>query len=180
MHEHVMRGNPGSKKMIYNNLRQRHCCPNLAVKVQAFINKCLTCIKLKLIAKQHLRPPLQKIYDRSNGLEDPLEIDLVGPLPPINGFTHILTAVEIFPRYKFAIPFRQWDAPLVTRGLILIFTRHAYVPSTNMTDKSTAFIAKVVKQLMEQTVIRIEHATIKQVQTMGIIEKSHEKLKTIL
>ena len=36
-----------------------------------------------------------------------MEIDLVGPLLESNGFTHILTEIDVFSRYLFAVPLRR-------------------------------------------------------------------------
>ena len=132
------------------------------------------------IARQHLEPPLQKNSDPSNGPEDLLEIDLVGPLPPSNGFMYILTAVDVFSRFMFAIPLRRPDVQSLLRGLISIFTRHAYVPNTILTDKGPTFTAEVVKRTMEQVGISIEHATIKHAQTISMIEQTHQKLRSTL
>ena len=126
LHETIMQGQPVSKKQLYY-LRQKYYCPNLIPTVQAFIWNCQTCIRSKPIAKRHLQPPLQKIYNPSNGPEDLLEIDLVGPLPPSNSYTYILTAVVLFSRFMFAIPLRRPDAQSVIKGLLLTFTRHAYL-----------------------------------------------------
>ena len=135
--EDLMQGYPGSKKNLYT-LTQRYYYPNLAAKVQEF--------KKKSISKQCLGPPLQMVYDPTSGPEDLLEIDEVRQLPPINGLTHILTAVDVFSKFIFAIPLRWPDAPSVERGLSSIFNIHAYVRKTILTDKGLVFTAEVLKQ----------------------------------
>ena len=92
-------------------------------------------MKSKSVKEPQLRPPLQKIYDPCDGPEDLLEIDIVGPLPASNGFTHILTAVDVFSRYLFAVPLKRPDTHSVVRGLPSIFTKHAYVPKQILTEK---------------------------------------------
>ena len=74
LHEDIMQGHPGSKKMLYN-LRKHYYYPDIADKVQEFINNCQTCFRLKLIAKEDLGPLLQKIYIPKRGPEDLLEVD---------------------------------------------------------------------------------------------------------
>ena len=120
------------------------------------------------------------VYDPSNGPEDLLEIGSVGVVPPSNSYTYILTAVDVFSRFMSANPLRQPDAQLVVRGLMLIFTRHAYVPKTILMDKGETFTAEVVERTMEQAGIMFKHATIKYAQKIGIIERTHQKLQTIL
>ena len=61
-----------------------------------------------------------------------------------------------------------------------IFTRHAYVPTTILTDKGSQFTAEVIEELTKKSGIIIEHATIKHAQTIGVIERNHQRLKQIL
>ena len=173
-----MQGHPGSKKTLYH-LRQRYYSSNLDANVHAFIGNCQSCIWSKLIAKQQPRPPLQKIYDPINGLQDLLENDLVGPLPPSNSYTYILTAVNVFSKVMFAIPLRRPFAQWVVKSLILVFRRHVYIPNTIPADKGTAVTEKVVKMTMEQAGICLKQATFKRAQTIRLLERTHQKLKTI-
>ena len=80
----------------------------------------------------------------------------------------------------FSIPLRRPDAQSVVKGFMLIFTRHAYVLKTILTDKGTTFASGVVKQTMEQAGFSLKHATIKHTQAIGMIKRTHQKLKSIL
>ena len=92
----------------------------------------------------------------------------------------MLTAVDVFSRYLFAIPIRKPDTHSVVRALMSIFTRHAYVPTTILTDKGSQFTAEVIEELTKKSGIIIEHATIKHAQTIGVTERNHQRLKQIL
>ena len=179
LHNSPVQGHPGLKKMLYE-LRKRYYSPNLACKVQKVLDGCENCMKSKSVKETQLRPPLQKIYDPCDGPEDLLEIDIVGPLPASNGFTHILTAVDVFSRYLFAVPLKRPDTHSVVRGLLSIFTKHAYVPKHILTDKGTAFTAELLSEIAKAADIHISHATIKHAQTIGMVERTHAKLKKIL
>ena len=106
-----------------------------------------------------------------------LELDLVGPLPASNGFTHILTAVDVFSRYLFAVPLGRPDALSVVNGLLSIFTRH--VSKYILTDKGTAFTAELVTELAKVAGIQISHGTIKRAQTIVRAQRSHAELKRL-
>ena len=179
MHGDPMQGHPGASKMLAE-LRKRYYIPNLAEKVQNFVNNCQDCIKAKPVKPNTVKPPLEPIYDPCNGPEDVLEIDLVGELPRSNGYSHILTACDYFSRYLFAIPIRKPDTKSVVEALLDIFTKHAYVPKHIITDKGYAFTSQVITELMEKAGIKVSHATIKHAQTIGMIERSHQRLKQIL
>ena len=55
-----------------------------------------------------------------------------------------------------------------------------YRPKHIITDKGSAFTSQVITELMDQAVIKVSHATIKHAQTIGMIERSHQRLKQIL
>ena len=179
MHGDPMQGHPGASKML-SELRKRYYIPNLAEKVQVFVNNCQECIKARPAKPNTLIPPLEPIYDTCNGPEDVLEIDLVGELPRSDGYSHILTACDYFSRYLFAIPIRKPDTKSVVDALLDIFTKHAYVPKHIITDKGSAFTSQVITELKNKAGIKVSHATIKHAQSIGMIERSHQRLKQIL
>ena len=102
MHGDPMQGHPRASKLL-GDLKKKFYIPNLAEKVQKFVNNCQDCIKAKPIKPSSETPPLKPIDDPCNGPEDVLEIDLVGKLPRSNGYSHILIACDYFLRYLFAI-----------------------------------------------------------------------------
>ena len=179
MHGDPMQGHPGSSKMLVE-LRKRYYMPGLSEHVAKYGSNCTDCIKDKPVDPKRLVPPLEKIYDPCNGPEDVLEIDLVGKLPCSNGYTHILTACDYFSRYLFAVPIRKPDPKSVVNALMQIFTQHAYVPKTIITDKGTAFTSSIMTEIKKTAGIKIEHATVRPAQIIGMVERSHQKLKQIL
>ena len=77
----------------------------------------------------------------------------------------------------FAVPLKQPDLHSVVRGLLSIFTKNAYVPKHILTDKGTAFTAELLTEIAKAADIHISHATIKHAQTIGMVERTHAKLK---
>ena len=179
MHGDPMQGHTGASKIL-GELRKGYHFPNVAEKVQKFVNNCQDCIKAKPVKPSPVTPPLEPIYDHCNGPEDVLEIDLVGELPRSKGYSHILTARDYFSRYLFAIPIRKPDTEFVVDALLDIFTKHAYVPKHIITDKGSAFTSQVMKELMDKAGIKVSHATIKHAQLIRMIERSHQRLEQIL
>ena len=179
LHNEPLQGHLGSSKMLHQ-LRKRYYSPNLSEIVLQYVSNCQDCIRSKPIRKTETTPPLQQIYDPCNGPEDVLEIYLVGDLPPSNGFTHVLTACDYFSRYLFAVPIRKPDTKSVVEALVQNFTQHSYVPKIISTDKGSTFTSQLFNSLMESAGIKIEHATVKLAQTIGMVKRSHQKLKQIL
>ena len=56
-------------------------------------------------------------------------------------------------------------------------TEHAFSPTTPVSDKSTAFMSHVIKEVVGVLCITIKHATTKHAQTIGLLEQSHASIK---
>ena len=59
-------------------------------------------------------------------------------------------------------------------------TKHAYLPTTLISDKCTAFMSHVIKELAGVLAITKKHATTKHPQTIGLLEQSHASIKQAL
>ena len=111
---------------------------------------------------------------------DLLQVDIVGKLPDSGGFTHILTAKDVFSKYLFAIRLRNASAPNVAKQLFHLFMRTSYIPKTVLSDMGTAFTAKVMTELSKLLEITTQYATVKHPQKVGSVERTHASLKQYL
>ena len=59
-------------------------------------------------------------------------------------------------------------------------TKHAYLPMTLISDKGTAFMSEVIKEVTGVLGITLKHASTKQAQTIGLLERSHASIKQAL
>ena len=59
-------------------------------------------------------------------------------------------------------------------------TKHAYLPKTLISDKSTAFMSHVIKEVAGVLDITLKNATTKHAQTIGLLERSHASFKQAL
>ena len=83
-------------------------------------------------------------------------------------------------RYLFAYPTQDMTAKTVARCIIDVMTRHCYLPTVILTDKGSQFRSEIVNQIAQTLDIRINHASTKHAQTIGILERTHASLKTSL
>ena len=59
-------------------------------------------------------------------------------------------------------------------------TKHAYLPTTLISDKSTAFMSHVIKEVASVLGITLKRATTKHAQIIGLLERSHASIKQAL
>ena len=109
-----------------------------------------------------------------------MQIDLVPGLPPSGGYENIVTAMDVLSRYSFAYPTTNRDAKAVTKVIIDIMTKHAYLTATFISDKVTAFVSNVIKVVAGVLGITLKHATTKHAQRIGLLERSHASIKQAL
>ena len=88
--------------------------------------------------------------------------------------------MDVFSRYLFAYRTANQDAKTIAKVLINIMTKHAYLPTTLNSDKGTAFMSHVIKEVAGVLGITPKHATTKHAQTIGLLEQSHASIKKAL
>ena len=111
---------------------------------------------------------------------DLLQIDIVGKLPESGGFTHTLTAKDVFSKYLFAILLRNASVANVAKQLFLLFMPTSYIPKIVLFGIRTAFTANVMTELSQILEITMQYATVKHPKTVGSVERTHESLEQYL
>ena len=84
--------------------RQKFYFPNFVEFLTNYIKNCSSCLQVKPVKHATLRPPLLSLAVDQHFPGDLLQIDIVGKLPDSGGFTHILTAKDVFFEISFCNP----------------------------------------------------------------------------
>ena len=152
----------------------------MAKLIKQWVMSCEQCISESRVDDRLTRPPLQNPNEHITAPEDAMQIDLVPELPPSGGYENIVTAMDVFSRSLFAYLTSNQDAETIARVIINIMTKHAYLPTTIISDKGSVFMSQVIKELAEVLGITLKHATTKHAQTIGMLERRHASLKKTL
>ena len=179
LHNTKLKGHHGLMKTVAE-FRQRFYYPGFTESLINHIKNCLTCVQVKPIPESHRTPPLETMMTDAGLPADALQIDIVGQLSPSAGYKYILTAIDVFSRYLFAVPLRDQSAESTARALVGIFLKHAYIPTTIVTDQGSNFTSAMIRELADLLEIQLKHATVKHPQTVGVVERSHAALKKML
>ena len=159
--------------------RKRFYFPGFSEFLVSTVKNCLTCPQLKNASIKHQTPPIQQLSSLQSYPGDMMQIDIVGPLKsPVYKF--VLTGIDLFSKYLFAAPMTNTSADTVARELTKVFFTHSYVPKRILSDLGSVFTSKLIHEFTDLLDIQIGHATLKQTQTIGLVERSHRELKRIL
>ena len=170
---------PGITKTIMA-YRENYYYPKMAQLIKEWVMSCEQCIRELGINPHFTRLTLQNPNEHITAPEDAMQIDLVPGLPLSGGFENIVTAMDVFSRYLIAYPTSNEDATTIAKVINNIMTKHAYLPTTLISDKGTAFTIHVIKEVAGVLGITLKHATLKHAQTIGLLERSHASIKQSL
>ena len=107
----------------------------MAQLIRDWVLSCEQCLRESRINPRLTRPRLQNPDEYITAPEDAMQIDLVPGLPLIGGYENIVTAIDVSSRYLFAYLTSIQDAKTNAKVIINIMTKHAYLPTTLISDK---------------------------------------------
>ena len=126
------------------------------------------------------RPPLENTIEHISAPEDATQTDLVPESSLSGGYENTVTAVDVLSSNLFAYPTSNQVAKTVAKVLTNIMIKHAYLTTTLISDKGTAFMSDVTKEVAGVLGISVKHATTKHAQTIGLLERFHASIKQAL
>ena len=141
---------------------------------------CEQCLRESRFNPWLTRPLLQNPNEYITAPAEAMQIDLVPGLPPSGGFENIVTAMDVFFCYLSAYPTSKKDAKSIAKVITNIMTQRAYLPTTLISDKGTALMSHVIKEVAGVLGITLKQATTKHAQTIGLPERSHASIKQTL
>ena len=134
------------------------------------------CVRESRFDRGLTRPHLKSPNEHITALEDAMQCDLVPDLLPSGGYENIVTASDVFSRYLFAYPTSNQDAKTIAKVIFNTRTNNAYLPTTLISDKGTATMSHVNKEVAGVLGITLKYATAKHAQTIGLLERSHASI----
>ena len=158
-------------------VKERFFWPNSARDVKLFVSSCVSCQKSKIT--RHTRPAVRHIPMPARRFEH-IHIDVVGPLPPSQGCTHLLTIVDRFTRWPEAVPISDTSAPALCRAFLYNWVARFGVPRLITSDRGAQFTSALWSSMSATLGMQLSATTAYHPQCNGMVERFHRRLKEAL
>ena len=88
-----------------------------------------------------------------------------------------MTATDVSSGFIIVYHIASQNAITVARVVINIMAKHAYLPTTVVSDKGSAFLSQVIKEVEDVLGIDLEHGTTKDAQTIAMLGWTHASVQ---
>ena len=158
-------------------MTSRFVWPGVRADVRRWARTCLQCQRSKI--HRHTNAP-QATFLTPETRFDRVHIDLVGPLPPSNGYQYLLTCVDRFTRWPEAIPLVDSTAETVAQAFVQGWIARFGTPSTVTTDRGRQFESNLWRAFTQLLGTKHLHTTAYHPASNGLVERLHRQLKSAL
>lgn len=157
-------------------IADRYVWPYMNRDLRLWTRSCVPCQRSKVHRHVHTIPTQFPCTARFSHVH----IDIVGPLPPSNGFTHLLTCVDRFTRWPMAIPIADTSSETVSKVFLHHWISVFGVPSTITTDRGAQFQSKLFRDFVSLLGCQHIRTTAYHPSSNGLVERFHRQLKSSL
>ncbi|GFS94539.1 hypothetical protein TNCV_2015401 [Trichonephila clavipes] len=156
---------------------ERYVWPSMRQDVALWARTCLQCQRAKV--SRHTRSEIGKFEIPSSRFEH-VHIDLVGPLPPSEGFRYCLTCVDRFSKWPEAFPMVEISAEAVAKAFYSGCNSRFGPPLRLTTDHGTQFEASLFDALSKFLGTEKRHTTPYHPAANGQVDRFHRQLKAAI
>ena len=167
---------PGANATV-KMVRKRLIWHGLAKEVRQWARTCTECQQSKV--HRHVKSDFKQFHLPSARFSH-VHVDLVGPLPPSEGFRYLLTIVDRHTRWPEAVPLQEISAVTCARAFLHVWISRFGVPSHITSDRGGQFISGLWTRLAEALGVEVHRTTSFHAQANGMVERFHRQLKAAL
>lgn len=157
-------------------ITEKYFWPAMNKDVSEWTRCCTTCQRAKI--HRHTKTPLVQ-FPESRRFEH-IHVDIVGPLPPSEGYRYLVTIIDRCSRWPEAVPVSDITADTVARVIYDTWITRFGCPLRISTDQGRQFESSLFQKLMDKLGISRIRTSAYHPQSNGLVERFHRTLKTAI
>ena len=158
-------------------ITDRFVWPSMRKNIREWVTHCLSCQRSKVHRHTITFPGS---FAQPDARFQHVHLDIVGPLPPSKGFTHILTCVDRYSRWPQATPITDTSAETVARSFMESWIAHFGLPVHITTDRGAQFTSTLFRELNRTLGTIHFRTTAYHPASNGMVERFHRQLKAAI
>ncbi|XP_066253847.1 uncharacterized protein [Euwallacea similis] len=166
-------GIKGTTKLISS----RFVWPSMNKNIREWTRCCINCQKAKI--HKHTVTPFKQIQIPDSRFHD-IHIDIIGPLPPSNGFTYCLTIIDRFSCWAEAYPMTNISSETVANCFYSNWICRFGTPIKIFTDQGRQFESSLFQSLTQILGCKRARSSPYHPNTNGKVERWHRTLKAAI
>ncbi|KAL7641867.1 UNVERIFIED_CONTAM: hypothetical protein RMT77_007741 [Armadillidium vulgare] len=173
LHDLAYPGISATQKLVAS----RFVWPNMQCDLKTWARACLSCQRNKI--HRHTKAPLGEFLPPGERFQH-VHVDLVGPIPPSDGCSYLLTCVDRFTRWPEAIPIPNITAETVAKAFLVHWVSRFGVTETITTDQGRQFESHLWRDFMSLLGTSRIRTSAYHPAANGMVERFHRQLKASL
>lgn len=159
------------------SLLARFIWPGAAKNINNWVRTCVECQRCKV--QRHTKSP-PGTFLTPDGRFEHVHIDIIGPLPAVQGYKYCLTMIDRFTRWLEAIPLQNITADTVAKAFYTGWVSRFGTPAIITTDQGRQFESSLFNKLTSWLGAKHTRTTPYHPCANGLIERQHRTLKAAI
>lgn len=164
-------------KSTIQTIQQRFVWPNMKKEIKFWVQQCLPCQRSKIHRHTHSEVGS---FPRTTNRFGHIHVDIVGPLPPSQGMSYLLTCVDRFTRWPEAFPMPDSRGETIAKTLYSGWVARFGIPEKITTDQGRQFESSLFTEFAKLLGCERIRTTPYHPCSNGMVERLHRTLKAAI